>query len=120
MSRRRHRARVIEDSESESETSSASESESELDGEPGRKRAKVSADGASRAKKAGLSRADELTLTLLKGDKNGIYNDLQLKVDHQQRPIWVLPSGEIFLEAHSRFYRQAYDFLVAIAEPVSR
>ncbi|KAF6001581.1 TFIIH basal transcription factor complex helicase XPB subunit [Cyanidiococcus yangmingshanensis] len=45
---------------------------------------------------------------------------LNLKVDHVQRPIWVLPNGRIFLEAFSPIYRQASDFLVAIAEPASR
>jgi DNA excision repair protein ERCC-3 len=45
---------------------------------------------------------------------------LTLKADHDQRPIWVLPNGRIFLEAFSPIYRQASDFLVAIAEPVSR
>ncbi|CAM9936545.1 unnamed protein product, partial [Phaeothamnion confervicola] len=35
-------------------------------------------------------------------------------------PIWVCPDGHIFLEAASPIYQAAYDFLVAIAEPVSR
>jgi DNA excision repair protein ERCC-3 len=45
---------------------------------------------------------------------------LHLKPDHVQRPIWVLPNGRIFLEAFSPLYRQASDFLVAVAEPYSR
>ncbi|CAM9161480.1 unnamed protein product, partial [Choristocarpus tenellus] len=44
----------------------------------------------------------------------------QLKAQHENRPIWVLPDGHIFLEAMSPYYTQAYDFLVAISEPVSR
>lgn len=36
------------------------------------------------------------------------------------RPIWVCPDGHIFLESFSPLYQQAYDFLIAIAEPVSR
>eukprot|EP00903_Cladosiphon_okamuranus_P009613 g9151.t1 len=46
--------------------------------------------------------------------------DMQLKPQHADRPIWVLPDGHIYLEASSPYYHQAYDFLVAIAEPVSR
>ena len=102
-----------EEEEEEKEVTSESESEKEkVEEGPAKKRRKVVGEG--------LSRADRLTASLLKGSADGVYEDLQLKVDHQQRPIWVLPSGEIYLEAHSKFYRQAYDFLVAIAEPVSR
>lgn len=36
------------------------------------------------------------------------------------RPLWVCPDGRIFLESFSRIYKQAYDFLIAIAEPVCR
>jgi len=36
------------------------------------------------------------------------------------RPIWVTPDKHIFLETFSPIYAQAYDFLVAIAEPLSR
>jgi DNA excision repair protein ERCC-3 len=32
----------------------------------------------------------------------------------------VTPEGRIFLETFSPVYKQAYDFLIAIAEPVSR
>ena len=31
----------------------------------------------------------------------------------------MCPDGRIFLETFSPVYRQAYDFLIAIAEPVS-
>jgi len=48
------------------------------------------------------------------------FSSLELKVDHASRPVWVYPNGRIFLEAFSPIYKQAYDFLVAIAEPVSR
>lgn len=43
-----------------------------------------------------------------------------MKQDHERKPLWVCPDGMIFLEATNPLYRQAYDFLVAIAEPVSR
>ena len=36
------------------------------------------------------------------------------------RPLWVCPDARIFLETFSPVYKQAYDFLIAIAEPVSR
>ena len=36
------------------------------------------------------------------------------------RPLWACPDGRIFLETFSPVYRQAYDFLIAIAEPVCR
>jgi Helicase conserved C-terminal domain len=36
------------------------------------------------------------------------------------RPLWVTPEGRMFLETFSPVYKQAYDFLIAIAEPVSR
>ncbi|KAG5180679.1 P-loop containing nucleoside triphosphate hydrolase protein [Tribonema minus] len=45
---------------------------------------------------------------------------MALKRDHEKRPLWVCPDGHIFLEAHTPLYTQAYDFLVAIAEPVAR
>lgn len=52
------------------------------------------------------------------GDRD--FSKLSLKPDHHLRPIWVCPDHHIFLETFSPIYRQAYDFLVAIAEPVSR
>lgn len=45
---------------------------------------------------------------------------MQLKNDHNSRPLWVAPDGHIFLEAFSPVYKYAQDFLVAIAEPVCR
>ncbi|XP_065573948.1 general transcription and DNA repair factor IIH helicase/translocase subunit XPB-like isoform X2 [Artemia franciscana] len=47
-------------------------------------------------------------------------NEMVLKADHESRPLWVLPNGHIFLESFSPVYKHAHDFLVAIAEPVSR
>ena len=44
----------------------------------------------------------------------------ELKPDHQKRPIWVTKGGRIFLEKFSPIFKQAYDFLIAIAEPVNR
>jgi len=48
------------------------------------------------------------------------FRHLTLKPDHKARPIWVTPTGLIILEATSPIYQQAYDFLVAIAEPQAR
>eukprot|EP00568_Trieres_chinensis_P014439 CAMPEP_0183323818 /NCGR_PEP_ID=MMETSP0160_2-20130417/75417_1 /TAXON_ID=2839 ORGANISM="Odontella Sinensis, Strain Grunow 1884" /NCGR_SAMPLE_ID=MMETSP0160_2 /ASSEMBLY_ACC=CAM_ASM_000250 /LENGTH=121 /DNA_ID=CAMNT_0025491255 /DNA_START=15 /DNA_END=377 /DNA_ORIENTATION=- len=55
------------------------------------------------------------------GEVNGAdFSDLELKPDHQSRPCWTTPTGRIYLEAFHELYTQAYDFLVAIAEPVAR
>ncbi|KAI7835846.1 hypothetical protein COHA_010244 [Chlorella ohadii] len=48
------------------------------------------------------------------------FSSLQLKPDHYNRPLWVCPDARVFLETFSPVYKQAYDFLIAIAEPVSR
>lgn len=48
------------------------------------------------------------------------FSKLRLKPDHIQRPCWTCPDGIIFLEAFHDLYTSAYDFLVAIAEPVAR
>merc|ERR1712179_372640 len=45
---------------------------------------------------------------------------MDLRPDHESRPLWVAPNGHIFLESFSPVYRHAHDFLIAIAEPVSR
>ena len=49
---------------------------------------------------------------------------VSMRSEHLQswtsRPLWVCPDGRIFLETFSPVYRQAYDFLIAIAEPVCR
>eukprot|EP01080_Neovahlkampfia_damariscottae_P004638 gene4638-8211_t len=50
----------------------------------------------------------------------GDYSNLKLKQDHENRPLYVCPNKTIVLETFSPVYQQAYDFLVAIAEPISR
>ncbi|XP_033219284.1 general transcription and DNA repair factor IIH helicase subunit XPB isoform X1 [Belonocnema kinseyi] len=47
-------------------------------------------------------------------------SQMSLKPDHSSRALWVAPNGHIFLESFSPVYKQAQDFLVAIAEPVAR
>ncbi|KAH0787449.1 DNA repair helicase rad25 family protein [Histomonas meleagridis] len=48
------------------------------------------------------------------------FPDLVLNPDHANRPIYVAPDGHIFLETFSPYYKKAYDFMIAIAEPISR
>lgn len=48
------------------------------------------------------------------------FSKLELKPDHANRPLWACADGRIFLETFSPLYKQACDFLIAIAEPVCR
>ncbi|XP_038688445.1 general transcription and DNA repair factor IIH helicase subunit XPB1 isoform X2 [Tripterygium wilfordii] len=48
------------------------------------------------------------------------FSKLELKTDHANRPLWACADGRIFLETFSALYKQAYDFLIAIAEPICR
>jgi DNA excision repair protein ERCC-3 len=48
------------------------------------------------------------------------FSNMPLKADHIQRPCWTCPDGMIYLEAFHDLYLSAYDFLVAISEPVAR
>lgn len=48
------------------------------------------------------------------------FSKLELKPDHDNRPLWACADGRIFLETFSPLYKHAYDFLIAIAEPVCR
>nr|ANM86246.1 DNA repair helicase XPB1 [Stygiella incarcerata] len=45
---------------------------------------------------------------------------LELKKDASVRPLWVSPDGHVYLEKSSPIYSKAYDFIVTIAEPLSR
>lgn len=47
-------------------------------------------------------------------------SQMELKIDHGSRPLWVAPNGHIFLESFSPVYKHAHDFLIAISEPVCR
>jgi DNA excision repair protein ERCC-3 len=51
---------------------------------------------------------------------NSFFPDLVLSDDAANRPLSVCPDGHIFLETFSPHYKPAYDFLIGIAEPVSR
>ncbi|ODQ67427.1 DNA repair helicase rad25 [Nadsonia fulvescens var. elongata DSM 6958] len=49
------------------------------------------------------------------------FSYLKLKPDHASRPLWINPEdGRIILESFSPLAEQAQDFLVTIAEPISR
>ncbi|EMG48599.1 DNA repair helicase, putative [Candida maltosa Xu316] len=51
----------------------------------------------------------------------GDFSYLKLKPDHFTRPIWISPNdGRIILESFSPLAEQAIDFLITIAEPISR
>ena len=59
---------------------------------------------------------------------NKKFNELQdeeietytLKDNHETKPFWVSNRGDIILEAFHEHYKVAYEFVIAIAEPVSR
>ncbi|KAF9967180.1 DNA repair helicase RAD25 [Mortierella alpina] len=48
------------------------------------------------------------------------YTWLPLKQDHESRPLWITEDGHIILEGFSPIAEKAIDFLITIAEPVSR
>ncbi|OHS99301.1 TFIIH basal transcription factor complex helicase repB subunit [Tritrichomonas foetus] len=48
------------------------------------------------------------------------FDQLILSNDFKNRPLYVCPDGHIFLETFSPFYKPAYEFLISIAEPVTR
>jgi DNA excision repair protein ERCC-3 len=55
------------------------------------------------------------------------HQNMLLKPDHVSRPLWIckeppgpIPLYRIFLETFSPVYKQAYDFLISIAEPICR
>ncbi|KAF9908099.1 DNA repair helicase RAD25 [Linnemannia zychae] len=51
---------------------------------------------------------------------NHDYTWLPLKQDHESRPLWITEDGHIILEGFSPIAEKAIDFLITIAEPVSR
>jgi hypothetical protein len=83
-------------------------------------------DGDGRKLLASRAVERERTLSAYKGSKSSgdafgaDFSRMPLKPDHTARPCWTCPDGNIYLEAFHDLYVQAYDFLVAIAEPVAR
>ncbi|KAJ4454937.1 putative General transcription and DNA repair factor IIH helicase subunit XPB [Paratrimastix pyriformis] len=74
---------------------------------------------AIKGKKAGAASTRRRTEATALGMKD-FSSSLVMKPDQVSRPVWVCPDGHIFLETFSPIYKQAYDFLISIAEPVSR
>ena len=87
----------------------------------GKRKRKV--DSQATRKRGGGSAPTATTVTFA-GVEDGAIQDLSkrlsLRADHETRPLWVASDGVILLEAFSPLYQQAYDFLVAISEPVAR
>lgn len=59
-------------------------------------------------------------ITQQKKDFHDYTTKIKLKEGHEKCPIWIAEDYRIFLEAFSPLYREVTDFLIAIAEPVSR
>lgn len=81
-------------------------------------KSKKSADGVSSS--ADVSKSDDAASSTGAGGLGADFSDLTLKSDHISRPCWTCPDGTIYLEAFHDLYTKAYDFLVAISEPVAR
>jgi hypothetical protein len=48
------------------------------------------------------------------------FSSLTLKVNSHKYPLIILPDCRLFLETFSDIYRVAYEFIIKIAEPISR
>lgn len=44
------------------------------------------------------------------------FRSMKLKPDHENRPLWITPDGNIFVESFSPMYQAAHNFLVTVAE----
>ena len=77
-------------------------------------------DGASLSGGSGrITRPGDLVSAIF--DEERDFTSLPLKPDHAARPFYISPAtGNIILEAFHVLAPQATDFLIAIAEPVSR
>lgn len=71
----------------------------------------------TQANNYGSNLAEKILSNLFVSNENA---SLSLKSDHSNRPIWVASNGHIFLESYSPLHELAQDFLITIAEPVSR
>lgn len=68
---------------------------------------------------SGPSKAGDLVSAIFDDERD--FTNLPLKPDHAARPFYISPAtGNIILEAFHVLAPQATDFLIAIAEPVSR
>jgi DNA excision repair protein ERCC-3 len=59
-----------------------------------------------------------LDISSLFGNKD--YSGMLLKPNHHEKPLWVCANGHVFLDSSVKNYANITDFLIAIAEPVSR
>lgn len=63
-------------------------------------------------------------LWLIKGEKEGKKRDFsrrpELKPDHANQPLWACADSRIFLETFSPLYKQPWEILITIAEPICR
>ncbi|XP_018677760.2 general transcription and DNA repair factor IIH helicase subunit XPB1 isoform X1 [Musa acuminata AAA Group] len=48
------------------------------------------------------------------------FTQMELKSDHVNRPLWACADDRIFLQTFFPLYKQAYDYLVVVTEPVCR
>lgn len=85
----------------------------------------ISTNSRSKTTTAGGEASTELSLDVTLMPRAAAtgrdFSHLNLKPDHASRPLWISPDdGHIILEGFSPIAEQAMDFLVAIAEPVSR
>ncbi|KAL1409841.1 DNA repair helicase RAD25 [Vanrija albida] len=77
-------------------------------------------DGAVDYDDVGGGSGDEGFLENLVGKQGIDLSGEVLKADHSARPLWIDEKGNIILEAFAPLATAAQDFLIAIAEPVSR
>ncbi|CAI8619470.1 unnamed protein product [Vicia faba] len=89
-------------------------------GEKGRPFKKPKAASKFEDSRKGFAEDDEEDDAYDDDGKTKDFSKLELKLDHTNRPLWACDNGRIFLETFSPLYKQAYDFLIAIAEPVCR
>ncbi|RPD61177.1 DNA helicase [Lentinus tigrinus ALCF2SS1-7] len=83
------------------------------------RRARESGDGQDESSLSTHRRQQDALVSHVFQDHD--FSWLHLKADHASRPLWISPEdGHIILEAFSPIAEQAQDFLIAIAEPVSR
>ncbi|SPO04531.1 probable DNA helicase RAD25 [Cephalotrichum gorgonifer] len=66
-----------------------------------------------------IKKSNHELLTHIFGTRD--YSYLKMKPDHKNRPLWIDPAkGRIILESFNPLAEQAQDFLITIAEPLSR
>nr|XP_027236085.1 general transcription and DNA repair factor IIH helicase subunit XPB-like [Penaeus vannamei] len=80
---------------------------------------KRSLEGVPRASRQNVEEREQTTPK----DQYGAFDyrkEVELRDDHETRPLWVASNGHIFLESFSPLYKYTKDFLNTISEPVCR